>query len=57
MDKSLGVMKQIQERKAADIAREGLPPLTPEGKAMAEHCKYTIDNPPALVAKKADPKR
>ena len=57
MNKSLGIMKQIQEQKAADIAREGLPPLTPEGKAMAEHCKFTIDNPPALVAKKADPKR
>lgn len=57
MSKSLNIMKQIQERKAADIAREGLPPLTPEGKAMAEHCKYTIDNPPALVAQRADPKR
>ena len=57
MSKSLSIMKQIQEQQAADISREGLPPLTPEGKAMAEHCKFTIDNPPALVAKKADPKR
>lgn len=57
MSKSLETMTQIQNRKAAEIGRDGVPALTPEGKALAEHCKFTIDNPPALVAKKADPKR
>ena len=57
MVKILRIMEQIQRQKAADIAREGLPPLTLEVKAMAARRKFTIDYPPALAAKKADPLR
>ena len=57
MEKSLDIMEAIQREKEEEIDRNGVPPLTPEGKELAEHCQYTIDNPPPLVAKKADPKR
>lgn len=52
-DKRLEEMEQIQNEKAQAIKRDGLPPLDPEGAAVAEHKRFTFD----IVDTPTDPLR
>lgn len=55
MMKDLETMNTIQEQKVRDIELAGLPPLDPEGIAMAEYKRATFDLPTNAV--KVDPLR
>lgn len=55
--KTLLIMSRIQNEKNKEVMRDGLLPLNSEGMHVSRTCLYTIDNPPSLVVKKADPKR
>ena len=53
MERDLNVITQIQDEKESDIKAEALQPLDDEGKALAEHKRYTLD----VVDTPADPLR
>lgn len=43
MDERLRTMDMIQREKEKDIARDGIPPLDPEGETVAKHKRFTFD--------------
>ncbi len=43
MERRLSDMDAIQTQKAKEIERDGMPPLDPEGVAVAEHKRFTFD--------------
>ena len=53
MIRDLKIMESIQKEKAKEIAKKELQPLNPEGKAMAEHKRFTFD----IVDTPSDPLR
>ena len=51
--RDLRTMKSIQDEKAKELAGKNLKPLDPEGKALAEHKRFTFD----IVNTPVDPLR
>lgn len=53
MIRDLKIMESIQKEKAKELTKKELQPLNPEGKAMAEHKRFTFD----IVDTPTDPLR
>lgn len=53
MDERLREMERIQNAKEQDIARDGIPPLDPEGETVAKHKRFTFD----IIETPVDPLR
>lgn len=49
----LNTMQEIMEQKERDLAADGIPPLDDEGRALAEHKRFTFD----VIAIPSDPLR
>lgn len=43
MTRDLDVMSRIQEEKTKEVKNRELQPMDPEGRAMAEHKRFTFD--------------
>lgn len=53
MTRELNTMKAIMDQKTKDISEKELMPLDPEGAAVAEHKRFTLD----MVGTPVDPLR
>lgn len=53
MTRDIEVIEAIQTTRAKELKQEELHPLDPEGKALAEHKRFTFD----IIATPVDPLR
>ena len=53
MTRNINIIDTIQKQKEKDLESKGIPPLDPEGKKRAEHCRFTFD----IISTPIDPKR
>lgn len=53
MTRDIQVIEAIQTKKAKELEKEKPHPLDPEGKALAEHKRFTFD----IIATPVDPLR